>query len=87
MSSSPRTPSEQGNVTSLDDARKKREVKTAEPAAKASSAETPRPAKKRQQGANFNHEKVAAIKAAIANGTYTINPQRIADKFIEQESP
>jgi negative regulator of flagellin synthesis FlgM len=87
MSSSPRTPSEQGNVTSLDDARKKRQVKTAEPAAKASPAETPRPAKKRQKGANFNHEKVAAIKAAIANGTYTINPQRIADKFIEQESP
>ena len=35
----------------------------------------------------FDHEKVASIKAAIANGTYTIDAQRIADKFIEKESP
>lgn len=35
----------------------------------------------------FNREKVDAIKKAIANGSYQINPQRIADKFIEREAP
>lgn len=34
----------------------------------------------------FDAEKVAALKAAIANGTYQINAQRTADKFIERES-
>jgi len=35
----------------------------------------------------FNREKVNALKKAIANGTYQINPHRIADKFIEREAP
>ncbi len=34
----------------------------------------------------FNHEKVEAIKKAIDDGTYQINYQRVADKFIERES-
>ena len=34
----------------------------------------------------FNREKVEAIKKSIADGTYQINYQRVADKFIERES-
>ncbi|MBX2882784.1 MAG: flagellar biosynthesis anti-sigma factor FlgM [Granulosicoccus sp.] len=75
MASSNRASPEESNVTHIDDARRKRDPQT--PAAQP----------KAKKGANFNHEKVAAIKAAIANGTYSINPERIADKFIEQESP
>ncbi len=33
----------------------------------------------------FNKEKVERLKAAIADGSYQINPSRIADKFIEHE--
>jgi len=83
-------------VTHIDDARKKRDATSAdtstgpgtstEPGAK--KAVTPASRKRRgKKGANYNHAKVAALKAAIANGTYSIDPQRIADKFIEQESP
>lgn len=42
---------------------------------------------KKVSNRTYNREKVQALKAAIANGTYTINPQRVADKFIERESP
>lgn len=75
MASSKRASPVDSNVTHIDDARRKRDPQA--PPAQA----------KNKKGANFNHEKVAAIKAAIANGTYSIDPQRIADKFIEQESP
>lgn len=43
--------------------------------------------KKKHGNRTYNTEKVEAIKKAIAEGTYTINPQRIADKFIEREAP
>lgn len=33
----------------------------------------------------FDAEKVARIKAAIAAGEYEIDPERIADKFIEHD--
>lgn len=75
MASSKRASPAESNVTHFDDARRKRDP------------QAPQAQPKAKKGANFNHEKVAAIKAAIANGTYSINPQRIADKFIEQESP
>ena len=67
----------------------KPEAKPALNTAAENADEKPAPAKKpaRVKKRNFNHEKVAALKAAIANGTYEINPQRIADKFIEQECP
>ncbi len=46
------------------------------------------PSKRRDHGnRTFNHEKVEAIKAAIANGTYKINHERVAAKFIEREAP
>ncbi|MCW7540517.1 flagellar biosynthesis anti-sigma factor FlgM [Aquabacterium sp. A7-Y] len=32
--------------------------------------------------AEFDAEKVAAMKAAIANGTFRVNPEAIADKLI-----
>lgn len=41
---------------------------------------------KKHGNRTYNKAKVDAIRAAIANGTYVINPQRIADKFIEQEA-
>jgi negative regulator of flagellin synthesis FlgM len=32
-----------------------------------------------------NSERVAALREAIANGTYTIDPQRIADGLLTQD--
>ena len=34
---------------------------------------------------SFDHNKVAAIKAAIANGSYSVNPERLADNIIKFE--
>ncbi len=34
---------------------------------------------------SFNEDKVAAIKAAIANGSYTVDPERLADNMIKFE--
>jgi negative regulator of flagellin synthesis FlgM len=39
------------------------------------------------QGAPIDAGKVAAIKAAIANGTYAIDPKAIADKMIALDLP
>lgn len=36
----------------------------------------------RAVGSDFNSQKVADIKAAIKNGTFTINPEAIADKML-----
>jgi len=70
---------QKGTVTDIADARNQRAGPTSDSA----------PKTKKAAGSNrkFDHEKVASIKAAIASGTYKINAQRIADKFIEQESP
>ena len=53
----------------------------------AASASAQESHKKKHGNRTYNQEKVEAIKKAIADGTYVINPQRIADKFIERESP
>ncbi|OCH12904.1 MULTISPECIES: flagellar biosynthesis anti-sigma factor FlgM [unclassified Aliivibrio] len=34
---------------------------------------------------SFNEDKVAAIKAAIANGSYSVDPERLADNMIKFE--
>ena len=72
-----------GNVTDIADARNQR----ASSNVAAKSVGTVKTKPKKTSNRKFDHEKVASIKAAIANGTYQINAQRIADKFIEQESP
>lgn len=79
MASTKRPVSADGNVTDIAEARRQ-----SNKSSDASSApKKPRAASNRR----FNHEKVATIKEAIANGTYTIDAKRIADKFIEKESP
>lgn len=70
-----------GNVTDIADARNQRASSNAK------SVGTVKSKPKKASNRKFDHEKVASIKAAIASGTYQINAQRIADKFIEQESP
>lgn len=61
------------NVTDIADARRSR----------APSASPPGEQAKRNR--TIDHEKVERIKAAIADGSYTIDPMRVADKFIEYE--
>ncbi len=39
------------------------------------------------EGAPIDSDKVAAIKEALANGTYAINPRAIADSMIAQDLP
>lgn len=39
------------------------------------------------QGAPIDSDKVASIKAALAAGTYAINPRAIADKMIADDLP
>jgi negative regulator of flagellin synthesis FlgM len=39
------------------------------------------------EGAPIDTDKVTAIKAAIANGTYAIDPQAIADRMIALDLP
>ena len=34
---------------------------------------------------SFDRAKVAAIKEAIANGSYTVNPEKLADNMIKFE--
>ena len=46
----------------------------------------PEPAKPDKNGnRRFDREKVERIKAELAEGTYKIDPMRVADKFIEHE--
>ncbi len=46
----------------------------------------PEPAKPAKNGnRRFDREKVERIKAELAEGTYKIDPMRVADKFIEHE--
>ena len=98
MANAKRTPENSGNVTDIAEARRLRESAKGgdtqvnaksggDEGAAAPPAQTKAKKAKKSGTRKFNHEKVAAIKAAIANGTYTIDPQRVADKFIEQESP
>ena len=110
-----------GNVTSLADARRKREQQqqadesayqnakadtltensgelatngTPDSGAQSSKAESEakkvapseKQTAKKIGNRTFDAEKVARLKAAIADGTYKINAQRTADKFIERES-
>ena len=35
---------------------------------------------------NFDHDKVAEIKKAIADGSFSLDPKQIADKLVEFES-
>ena len=112
-----------GNITSLDEARQKRDAKrdvkrnaeessspdtqkrtslepevaqkpvaakpdAEKPAKAASTTKAAKAAKPKKVGnRTYNKEKVEALKAAIAAGTYQINARRTADKFIERESP
>jgi negative regulator of flagellin synthesis FlgM len=39
------------------------------------------------EGAPIDSDKVASIKAALANGTYAINPKAIADRMIALDLP
>ena len=101
MARSRRSSQRTGNVTNLADARQKREAKrqvdeTSSPNAQERTAsaepEAPKAAKtakpkKKVSNRTYNKEKVEALKAAIAAGTYQINARRTADKFIERESP
>jgi flagellar biosynthesis anti-sigma factor FlgM len=58
------------NVTDLTEARRARQ--TGKTSAK-------------PKNRRFNKEKVEQIKAAIADGSYKIDAERVADKFIERE--
>lgn len=58
------------NVTDLSKARRARQA--GKPSAKS-------------RNRRFNKEKVEQIKAAIADGSYKIDAERVADKFIERE--
>jgi len=80
MASKPGPAQNQGNVTDIADARRKSQKKKA---ATTSGDQSNR----KQLNRTFDHQKVADIKAAIAAGTYKINAQSIADKFIERENP
>jgi flagellar biosynthesis anti-sigma factor FlgM len=62
-----------GNVTDIADARQSKDA--------VGSVENSTNAKNRR----FDKEKVAKLKAAIADGSYQIDASRIADKFIEHE--
>lgn len=53
----------------------------------ASSAVTTPAAELAAQGAPVDNAKVAAIRAAIANGTYKIDPKAIADRMIALDLP
>ena len=61
------------NVTDLADVRRSKAASSAPPGEQAKRHRT------------IDHEKVERIKAAIADGSYTIDPMRVADKFIEYE--
>ena len=73
-------------VTDLAAARRSRSAATRragsqKPDAKGTGAASPRkPANRR-----FDAEKVARLKAAIADGRYSIDASRVADRFIEHE--
>ena len=67
-------------VTDLATARRSR--------ARAAGTEPPpavKPAERRPANRRFDAEKVARLKAAIAEGRYEIDPTRVAERFIEHE--
>jgi flagellar biosynthesis anti-sigma factor FlgM len=67
------------NVTDLAEARRTK-------AAGTTRDKTAAPAKAAEHGnRRFDKEKVERIKAEIANGSYEIDPLRVADKFIEYD--
>ncbi len=78
MANANQAPQVKGSVADIAVARQKRQSVSTQAKKSPSAARKVRP---------MNREKVDAIKEAIANGTYRINARRIADKFIEQESP
>ncbi len=78
MANANHAPQVKGSVADIAVARQKRNSLSTKPAKAPSARRKVRP---------INEEKVEAIKLAIANGTYRINARRIADKFIEKESP
>ena len=45
----------------------------------------PKPARRKPGNRRFDQEKVDRLKAEIADGSYEIDPVRVADKFIEHE--
>lgn len=60
-------------------------VPSAEEEAKASEASATPAAALAAQGAPVDTDKVAAIRAGIADGTYTVNAKAIADAMIAQD--
>lgn len=61
------------NVTDLADVRRSK-----------AAGSTP-PGEQAKRNRTIDRDKVERIKAAIADGSYTIDPLRVADKFIEYE--
>ena len=55
--------------------------------ARASDAATTGASQMAAQGAPIDMDKVAAIKAAIAEGRYPVDPEKIAEKMIELDLP
>lgn len=75
-----------GNITRLDDARKKRKSsKNGSTGQSDQSADSPPEEERRVSNRRFDKVKVERIKAEIANGDYEINYLQVADKFIEHE--
>lgn len=73
-------PPESAEVTDLAAARR-RKTRGEETGAGARKASAPR----RVSNRRFDTEKVARLKQAIAEGRYEIDPESVADRFIEHE--
>ncbi len=72
------------NVTDLNEVRQSKAREKAEAEA-AKNAETNVGETKDHGNRRFDKEKVDRLKAEIASGQYVIDPNRIANKFIEHE--